>query len=212
MKSIKLTLNGAFIILVLLITNCSVTPTLLDPHQNQLDKKIKNLRFGLEGDQILQLSSIKTGTVVPDAETIFRRTLEQNICEKDSVVWGYIDVQVTFDNWAYDYKRVPLTVLLSLPPYGLVFWVPWGGKFLWFTRTMQIEVGIYDSKKNIVKKYIIDDSVVSGVNLYDKMQTYNKKRLSGITVMHKIMREFGENIERDAIIINQVLTDAGPIK
>mgnify|MGYP001372193743 CR=1 FL=1 len=209
MNTIKTIIFFAITLITLFINGCaSVSPSILNPYPNPLPLKLKSVNFGLEGNQIIQFSSIKTATIQTDFATIFGRTLEQNICEEDRVKWGYADLRIVFDNWIYQNSYIPLTIL------GSVFYPWWilGGNVLWYERIIQVEIGIYDSKKNLIKKYIIDDYTDAvGIGLYNRNGHYNKKRLSGVEVIHRILQKFQNQIKNDIKFLNSELTKAGSI-
>tara|TARA_B100002003_G_C13935491_1_gene454285 strand:- start:136 stop:753 length:618 start_codon:yes stop_codon:yes gene_type:complete len=198
-----------FVITLFFLNSCaSVNPSILNPHPNPLPNKLKSLNFGLETNQTFQLSSVKSATVQTDFATIFSRTLDQNICEVDRVKWGYADIRIVFDDWNYIKSFIPLTVL----GVGFYPWFLLGGKFLWYERLIQVEIGIYDSNKSLLKKYIIDSkSETVGVSLYSSFRNYYPHRLSGIEVIHYILQKFENQIKNDVQFLNEELIKSGSI-
>ena len=209
MNTIKTSLFFVITFITLFINGCaSVNPSILNPNPNPLPLKLKSLNFGLEGDQIIQSSSFKSVTLQTDFATIFSRTLEQNICEEDRLNWGYADLRIVFDDWAYKKFYTPLTIIgCIIYPYWIL-----GGKVLWYKRIIQVEIGIYDSKKILLKKYIIDDSADASIGLYNNSGHYNQKRLSGVEVIQKILRKFENRITNDIEYLNSELTKTGSVR
>jgi len=195
---------------LILLNGCaSISPSILNPHPNPIPLKLKSLNFGLEGSQVFQFSSIKSATIQTDFATIFSRTLEQNICEGDRVKWGYADLRIVFDDFNFKTSHIPYSILA----FGFYPWWIFGGSVLWYERIIQVEIGIYDSKRTLLKKYIIDaNSDLTGVGLYDYYSDYNSKRLSGIEVIHKILRTFENKIKNDIEYLNIELTKTGSLK
>jgi len=196
--------------IVLLFNGCaSVSPSILNPVQNPLPKKLKPIKFGLENTQI-QISSVKSVIVQTDFATIFSRSLEQNICEYGSDKLGFVDLRVVFDDWQYDKTKIRNSIL-ALNPYGLILWSIWGGKCLWYIRLIQVEIGIYDSNRNLIKKYIIDGTTSTGVNLYGSGGNYGAFRMSGIDVIHKVVQKFENQVLNDIDFLNKELLKIGSI-
>ena len=88
-KLILLLMIGCFFI------GCAtVTPSMLRPPENSISNKIKPLKIGLEGENVIRSESTKTVTVQTHFATIFSRTIEQNINESSRDTWGYIDARI----------------------------------------------------------------------------------------------------------------------
>ena len=85
------------LIIALLIVGCApTTPEVLQPDNNPISTKLKSLNIGIEGSDVMRYSTNITDYQTP-FNTIFRRTIKQNICQQSIDKWGYIDFNITFN-------------------------------------------------------------------------------------------------------------------
>ena len=125
--------------------------------------------------------------------------MDQNICEMSREKWGYTDIRIVFLG-----EKMSMFNLIYIP----MFLLPTFGAPMIMNATMEVEIGIYDSNKQIIKKYTLDNSSQYWTILYD-MQ--NGARAGRIKLFHSILREFETLVNSDASYLNKELVNAGPI-
>lgn len=76
-------------------------------------------------------------------------------------------------------------------------------------QPLQLEVGIYDSRKAQVKKYVYTEAVRYAVFLYSRWDAAYRK--PGINAMKEILSRLEEDLGRDARELNRELEAAGPV-
>ena len=80
------------------------TPIILQPNNNPVSNKLISLNIGLQGSDIIKhrsdLSHNKT-----EYNSIFKRSIEHNICEYSEDKWGYIDYNITFNKLVVKVRR-----------------------------------------------------------------------------------------------------------
>ncbi|MBT5995706.1 MAG: hypothetical protein HOG73_08295 [Candidatus Marinimicrobia bacterium] len=194
------------LVILTMINGCaSITPSMLKPPNNPINNKIKSLIIGLESGNVVRSESRKSITVQTDFATIFSRTMDQNICESSREKWGYTDIRIVF--------MVRKISLFNLAYVSTFFLLPYVGAPLYINGTMEVEIGIYDSNKQIIKKYTLDKSNQYWASVYDMLPNApgNSARVANIKLFHLILREFETLINNDAVYINNELEKTGLI-
>ncbi len=189
------------IILMIMVNGCaSISPSMLKPPNKPINNKIKSLTIGLEAENVVRSEALKTVTVQTDFATIFSRTMDQNVCEMSREKWGFTDIRIVFLA-----EKFSILNLIYLPTF---FLLPVYGAPIQMNVTMEVEIGIYDSNKQIVKKYTIDNASKYWNFLYDPQ---NDTRVAKIKLFQTILREFETLVNSDATYLNKELVNAGPI-
>ncbi len=186
--------------------------SILNPPDNPLTEKLKTLEIGLGEENIYRSASVKSTTVVTNYATVFSRTLERNIFEQSRNKWGYCDLSIVFSNTKGDpLINAPLIALYIFPG---MFLPPLFGAPLMSKKEMEVEISIYDSQRELIKKYIINDNI-SGWTAYpispQFQESHDSYRLLSVKLFHQIMREFEKQVSSDIGYINAELEKAGLI-
>ena len=188
----------------------SITQEVLQPNNNPIYNKIKSLNVGIEGSDV-----IRYNTNITDYQThfntIFGRVIEKNICQQSIDKWGYVDFNITFNNFKTKWYSYPITLVASvayfLPLYGV--------DTFWHKHIFEAEISIYNAKKSLIKKYTISDEVLTKSGLINWKRNNPRlstaKYFSDIKVMNSIMDKLSVEISRDAKYINSELQKAGQI-
>ena len=195
--------NNLIILIFIAIfgSSCSIQHTILNPTINEIDNKIRPLLLGLHGDNIFRNPILDVSTLQNYQETLFRRTLHQNIFEDIQGAWGYVDFRVTFNKKKYVYSLFPIN--FSFYPLFL-FGLP-----VKMTFEQQIEIAIYDSNKELIKNYILLASLNDYVNIYNNKI---KKKIIPLKLLESLLRDFELQVDADSDYINKQLNDSGEIK
>ena len=196
-----------------LFTGCApVTPEILQPDNNPIPNKIKSLNIGIEGSDV-----IRYNTNITDYQTrfntIFKRAIEQNICEQSIDKWGYIDFNITFSSFQTKWYSYPFTLISS---YFTLFLYPvLGADSFFHSHIFEAEISIYNSKNLLIKQYTLSDEIHSKSGWTNwKRNNPNiltAKYLSDIKVMNSIMDKLSVEISKVAWYINSELEKAGKI-
>ena len=197
-------------ILLFLIGCASITPKVLQPDNNPISNKLKSLNIGIEGSDVNRYNTNITDYQT-HFNTIFGRVIEQNICQQSIDKWGYVDFNITFNNFKTKWYSYPITLVASaayfLPLYGV--------DTFWHNHIFEAEISIYNAKKSLIKKYTISDEVLTKSGLINWKRNNPRlstaKYLSDIKVMNSIMDKLSVEISRDAKYINSELQKAGQI-
>ena len=196
-----------------LFTGCApVTQKMLQPDNNPIPNKIKSLNIGIEGSDV-----IRYNTNITDYQTrfntIFKRAIEQNICQQSIDKWGYIDFNITFSSFWTKWYTLPITLssyLFSMGLYPIL-----GGDSFFHRHIFEAEISIYNSKNMLIKQYILSDEIHSTSGLINwkrnKPNILTAKYLSDIKVMNSIMDKLSVEISKVAWYINSELEKAGQI-
>jgi len=188
----------------------SITPEVLQPDNNPIYNKIKSLNVGIEGSDV-----IRYNTNITDYQThfntIFRRAIEQNICQQSIDKWGYIDFNITFNQFSTEWFSYPITLFASalyfLPLYGI--------DTFWHNHILEAEISIYNSKNMLIKQYTISDevSITSGLTNWKRNnpRLFTVKYFSDIKVMNSILNKLSSEISKDVQYINSQLEKVGKI-
>ena len=206
----------SIIIISLLISGCATfSSSMLRPPDNPLPTKLKVLDIGLEGENVYRDASIKATTVQSHFTTIFSRTIEQNICEQSRDKYGYIDLRIVHrDNNMRHLINLPIMVSYIFP--GCFFPIALNAPVK-ANVEMEVEITIYDSKKALIKKYIIHELtkgwISSNYALTPASPTANPASFYNLSVelFHSILRKFEEQVAEDAEYINAELEKIGQI-
>jgi len=194
----------------------SITPEVLQPDNNPIYNKIKSLNVGIEGSDV-----IRYNTNITDYQThfntIFKRAIEQNICQQSIDKWGYIDFNITF-NESRPYAGI-ITALSLLPTPILFISYPLillGVDNFFFLHFFEADIGIYNSNKMLIKEYTIKDEILttSGMVNWKRNNSnifFSAKYLSDIKVMNSIMNKLSSEISKDVQYINSELEKVGKI-
>ena len=196
----KKVLTLSIITMSLFISSCTVNSTILNPVSNENSTKIKNLKFGLEGENIYKTTHATTETWQSYTATLFQRTVANNILEEDYDEWGYIELKTTFDR--FEFRGINIISWMILPP-TILFANP-----LDFKGKLQHEISIYDSNKKLIKTYVFDDKKIIWVNIYNAGVVRPKAHMD---MVNRILRKFENSIASDAEYINVQLEKAGKI-
>ena len=194
-----------------LFTGCApVTQKMLQPDNNPIPNKIKSLNIGIEGSDV-----IRYNTNITDYQThfntIFRRAIEQNICQQSIDKWGYIDFNITFNQFSTEWFSYPITFFASafylLPLTGI--------DTFWHNHIFEAEISIYNSKNMLIKQYTISDevSIKSGLTNWKRNnpRLFTVKYFSDIKVMNSILNKLSSEISKDVQYINSQLEKVGKI-
>jgi len=196
----KKILMFSIITMSLFISSCTLNSTILNPVSNENSTKIKNLRFGLEGDNIYKSTYATTETWQTYNATLFQRTVANNVLEDDYDEWGYIELKTTFD--VYEFRGINIISWIILPPTILF------GNPLDFKRKLQFEISIFDSNKKLIKTYVFDDKKLVWANMYNAGIVKTTEQMK---MVNRILRKFEDAIGSDAEYINTQLELAGKI-
>lgn len=189
--------------------------SILNPPDNPLTEKLKTLEIGLGEENVYRSASVKSTTVVTNYATVFSRTLERNIFEQSRNKWGYCDLSIVFSNTKGDpLINAPLIALYIFPG---MFFPPLFGAPIMSKKEMEVEISIYDSQKELIKKYTINDNIsawTSALAMFsppDIQASHDSHRLLSVKLFHQIMREFEKRLSGDIGYINAELEKAGLI-
>jgi len=188
----------------------SITQEVLQPNNNPIYNKIKSLNVGIEGSDV-----IRYNTNITDYQThfntIFRRSIEQNICQQSIDKWGYIDFNITFYQFYTEWFSYPITFFASA--FYLLSLT--GIDTFWHNHIFEAEISIYNSKNMLIKQYTISDevSITSGLINWKRNnpRLFTVKYFSDIKVMNSIMNKLSSEISKDVQYINSELEKAGQI-
>ena len=188
----------------------SITQEVLQPNNNRIYNKIKSLTVGIEGSDV-----IRYNTNITDYQThfntIFRRSIEQNICQQSIDKWGYIDFNITFYQFYTEWFSYPITFFASA--FYLLSLT--GIDTFWHNHIFEAEISIYNSKNMLIKQYTISDevSITSGLINWKRNnpRLFTVKYFSDIKVMNSIMNKLSSEISKDVQYINSELEKAGQI-
>ena len=194
-----------FLVCLIVLTGCSTQVVLSDmrPQGEEIPNKIKPLLFSIP--YFFKLPTYHSSHVAENEDKfkiVFERTLEKNVFNFDKDKWGYVVLKSTYyENlltgyWAGIYihsQFLGVPSLLGLPIYGQKL-------------NMEFEVNIYNSNKELIKTYILQQSGKQFTGLY-----YNWPRLNYLSFFHKMLRELEDEINNDADYINSELEKAGKI-
>ena len=123
-----------------------------------------------------------------------RRTIKQNICQQSIDKWGYVDFNITFNNFKTKWYSYPIT----LASFVVVLPLFVGVDTFWHNHIFEAEISIYNAKKSLIKKYTISDEVLTKSGLTNWKR--NNPRLStaryfsDIKVMNSIMDKLSVEI------------------
>jgi len=205
------------IFIALLIIGCApTTPEVLQPDNNPISTKLKSLNIGIEGSDVMRYSTNITDYQTP-FNTIFRRTIKQNICQQSIDKWGYMDFNITF-NKSRPYAGI-ITALSLLPtPIAIISYplILLGIDNFFFVHFFEADIGIYNSNKMLIKEYTIKDEILttSGMVNWKRNNSnifFSAKYLSDIKVMNSIMNKLSSEISKDVQYINSELEKVGKI-
>ena len=194
-------------ILLFLIGCASITPKVLQPDNNPISNKLKSLNIGIEGSDVNRYNTNITDYQT-HFNTIFGRVIEQNICQQSIDKWGYVDFNITFNNFKTKWYSYPISLL----GYYLL---PFGVDTFWHNHIFEAEISIYNAKKSLIKKYTISDEVLTKSGLINWER--NNPRLStaryfsDIKVMNSIMDKLSVEISKEGWYINSELEKVGKI-
>tara|TARA_B100002052_G_C15829285_1_gene574551 strand:- start:90 stop:689 length:600 start_codon:yes stop_codon:yes gene_type:complete len=195
-------INIFIIMIALFFNSCSVNHTILNPVSNSVDNKIKPLQLGLYGDNVFRDNLLSSVTAQTHYATLFRRTLYENVFENsEEGAWGYIDMRTTFNKKSYrGYMFVANFLLAPLNLFGIPFDINY---------EQQIEIGIYDSNKQLIKNYIFFDTTLEYINIFNFK---SKRSIVPIKLLDSMLRDFESQVNDDADYINAQLEKSGKIK
>jgi hypothetical protein len=192
------------LILVMFIYSCAgVNPSILNPLNDPLSKKLHKLQIGLGSGSVIRTESVKTVTVQTDFATIFSRELETNVFDNSRKNVGYIEYKIVFDS----YNLQPISFLL----YGLHGITAFFPTLLGLPvesrkRTLEAEISIYDIEEVQLKKYIISStSDASWVTLYNQSSAWSPRRKAGVQVTKEIINQFKSQLLEDIDFLNKEL-------
>jgi hypothetical protein len=210
---------------VLLFMGCGyTTSSVLTPPKIPIPEKMKSLNVGIEG---LEINRFTPNAINYQAHTntVFIRNVEQNLCESSESKWGYIDYQITFENYKTRWYSYPTTFFYTLLSgcYEWMFFLIKEGKFIvfsfntfWHDHELEAEISIYNSEKKIIKKYIINTTTTlkSGfITLKENSPNrLNARYHSDIQAMNSIMYKLSDLLLKDVSYLNSKLESAGVIK
>ena len=86
------------------------TPIILQPNNNPISNKLISLNIGLQGSDIIKHRSDQSHYKTT-FNSIFKRSIEHNICEYSEDKWGYIDYNITFNNFNTKYFNLAKLLL-----------------------------------------------------------------------------------------------------
>ena len=189
------------------------TSSILTPPKIPIPEKMKSLNVGIEG---LEISRFTPSSINYQAHTntVFIRNVEQNLCESSESKWGYIDYQITFENYNTRWYSYPTTAFLS---YITLFIAPLlGANTYWHNHELEVEISIYNSNKKMIKKYIISTTATlrSGIITLNENSPniLDAKYYSDIKTMNSIMFKLSDLLLKDVSYLNSELESAGVIK
>ena len=180
-------------------SSCSIQHTILNPIHNEIDNKIKPLLLGLHGDYLAGNATVNVNEQ-DYLETVFRRTLHENVFENTKGAWGYIDLDVTFNK--REYRGYMFLAHYAFAPL-FFFGLP-----IDMIYEQQIEIAIYNSNQELVKNYVLFTSLDEYINMYTADL---KSRTIPIQLLNIILRDFESQINNDADFINKELEKSGKI-
>ena len=198
------------IVLPFIFLSCaSVNSSILRSSDQPIQNRIKPLKIGLGEESIIRSEMIKTVTIQSDFATIFSREMETNFFESTRQNWGYIEYKIVFDNMYINPITYPV-VALHMAFFGLPTIL---GAGVWkFTRTIEAEISIFDSKEAKIKKYVISStSEPKWSTFYADFSNWNMKRLAGVDITKDIINQFKSLLSSDIVYINNELEKSGPI-
>jgi len=198
------------IVLPFIFLSCaSVDVSILRSSDRPIQKRLKTLKIGLGEESVVRNETIKTVTIQTDFATIFSREMETNFFENTRQNWGYIEYKIVFDNTNIDPISYPV-----MAAHLIWVFVPsiFGAGILKFTRTIEAEISIFDSKEAKIKKYVISStSKPIWVTLYNDLTEWGTKRLAGVEITKDIINQFKSLLSSDIVYINNELEKSGPI-
>ena len=204
------------LIMSFFINGCaSFSSSMLNPPDNPLPIKMKSLDIGLAEENVYRDAGFKSTTVQTHYTTIFDRTIGKNICEQSRKKWGYIDLKIVHsDNNMRSLINIPIITLYIFPGF---FFPMAANAPIKSSIEMEVEISIYDSQREQIKKYIINDSIDGWIRLkYPTVpNAFNSNPASfhnlSVKLFHQIMREFEKRVSGDIVYINAELEKAGLI-
>ena len=204
MKCVKLT---AFAAVLALAGGCvTLKPEMLDPSDDALQTRILPLYVGLAGPNVVRSEEAKYLPTQSEMLTVAERELHQNAFQRDGEMWGYIDLTATYDERSMTAGGAALfAVNMITAAVPAIF----GSPLAIHRRTLQLEVGIYDSRKTLLRKYVYTEAVKYAMFLYGRWDAAYRK--AGINAMKEILSRLKEDLGSDAREINRKLEGAGPV-
>jgi hypothetical protein len=184
----------------------TLKPEMLDASDDALQTRILPLYVGLAGPNVVRGEQAKHLPTQSEMLTVAERELQENAFRADQRLWGYVDLKATFDERNLTAGGAALfAVNMITATVPAIFGSPLSIQ----RRTLQVEVGIYDSRKAPVRRYVYTEAVKYAVFLYSRWDAAYRK--AGINAMKEILARLKEDLGRDAPEINRDLESVGPI-